>query len=225
MRARGFTLLELIVVFLIVSVLLGILIPVLTKGRESARRTACASNLNSIGKAMFMYADVPSNGEHFPAYHATATGGALPMPSLNLLYRGYIADPKVLSCPSAPVPASALSAITPTVGDQLSIGGTFLSAQSCSYGYDPDHTIYDSVATILADRKGGLQNSDNHGTNAGQNVLIGAGTVEFHDSPFAHLGSSATENLHDPDIYSPGNIRDKRGEWSEYPGLRSHIRQ
>ncbi|MCK6457305.1 MAG: type II secretion system GspH family protein [Phycisphaerae bacterium] len=54
---RGFTLIELLVVISIMSLLISILLPALSRARESARRTVCGSNLRQVGTAFWNYAE------------------------------------------------------------------------------------------------------------------------------------------------------------------------
>ena len=53
----GFTLVELLVVLGIIAVLISVLLPTLSRARESANRTQCLSNLRQIAVFMNMYAN------------------------------------------------------------------------------------------------------------------------------------------------------------------------
>ncbi|AHF90525.1 N-terminal cleavage protein [Opitutaceae bacterium TAV5] len=56
-NTRAFTLIELLTVIAIIGILAAIIIPVVGKVRQSARRASCLSNIRQIGTAIFLYAD------------------------------------------------------------------------------------------------------------------------------------------------------------------------
>jgi prepilin-type N-terminal cleavage/methylation domain-containing protein len=93
---RGFTLIEMIVVIAILLLLMGLLIPVLSRARAEGRRAACKSNLSQLAKAIHMY--VTDHQSTYPvlASRPTVNTG---MTSLKKLLMPYIKDERLLRCP------------------------------------------------------------------------------------------------------------------------------
>jgi prepilin-type N-terminal cleavage/methylation domain-containing protein len=120
-KENGFTLVELLVVIGIIALLLGVLVPVLSKARREALRTVCRSNLKSIGIGFRMYLDDNSN----------VMPPATNMPSLKLnndppitkFILPYLSEPKTFECPL-------------DKGQQSTTGQKYFVTESSSYAYN-----------------------------------------------------------------------------------------
>lgn len=98
-KRHGFTLIELLVVIAIIAILAAILFPVFAQARESARKTACVSNVKQLSTGVMMYAQ--DYDEYMPY------GYMYNLPSTSQLWywqdmvQPYIKNYGVYTCPSA----------------------------------------------------------------------------------------------------------------------------
>ena len=96
----AFTLVELLVVIGIITLMIGILMPMLSAARESANRTKCLANLRSIGQGLRLYAD--ASKDWLPNSNKARTVNDYDMTNAVLvaLNRDYLKAPAVFHCPA-----------------------------------------------------------------------------------------------------------------------------
>ncbi len=95
MKVKHFSVIELLVVITVIVVLAGMLLPMLSKSREKARRVNCAGNLKCTGLALLMYSG--ENSGFFP----NPNGPGNNLEPLNT--DGILTDGKIYGCPSATI--------------------------------------------------------------------------------------------------------------------------
>jgi prepilin-type processing-associated H-X9-DG protein/prepilin-type N-terminal cleavage/methylation domain-containing protein len=96
----GFSLVELLVVIGIIALLIGLLLPAVSKAREQGKRTACLANLRSLGQSLYTYAHdnrgfLPNHNP--PGVYVSYTGANTAMVAF---YKGWVKMPGVFWCPS-----------------------------------------------------------------------------------------------------------------------------
>ncbi len=112
-RHIAFTLIELLVVISIIAILISILLPALSKARQSGQATKCAANLHHVGQAMASYL-TENNGVFPPGYVYPDENGDWSTDNQNpshpygyihwsyFLYSGGQAPEESFQCPTIP---------------------------------------------------------------------------------------------------------------------------
>ncbi len=212
MKRKGFTLIELLVVIAIIAILAAMLLPVLAKAREAARRASCLSQVRQIGLAARMYADQNKNylprvstGSEDPDAYEVLGGFGL------LTYTNYLDDARVLMCPSdgkiSEDPFDPDDFEIPTSAPSDADDGIPVR-ENCSYSMDYSSGVKmssDPSTAMLSDNPDGDSNSLIHGQKRGggegegQNVYRLGGDAKWFLTPV----NEPDDNIFAPDTGSP----------------------
>ena len=158
-KTSSFTLIELLVVIAIIAILAGMLLPALSRARESAKSIICVGNMKQIGMYCQNYRD-RMNGK-FPQYNYynwpicfMITEGALSGPSIDPRYEkikdifGVMKKKGIAWCPSGEVRWAAQDTGTP------------VSPESVTSPFDriSKYTVYTHYAQLAPNGTGGVCN-------------------------------------------------------------------
>src|SRR5688572_27997365 len=181
-RAGAFTLVELLVVMGVIAVLIGLLLPVISKAREHSKRTKCIANMRSIGHALFGYAN--TYRDRLP--NGNPRGVWIDYDGSNRVMADFadeLKEARVFHCPSdaSGVPERIVTA------DQTLPDSARVSYEFYSLYFPPEHgpllTRLRGRAPLAWDIEGGSavpHRDQNHGSRGG-NVLFADGHVAWTD--------------------------------------------
>lgn len=212
-EAAGFTLIELLVVISIISLLISILLPALSKARESARIITCGSQMRQQGYAFEMYM-----GDYAGRVPNAYAGSAASPSYSSLIYVGntgqfstYASLTTSMRLLSRYLGATGTNDLVPAAhcpGDTIPYNAyaNFHTATGTSYMYNIRDTVRglvygpDKVATI--DKRSGILFSEINvpsrfvtGGDYGGTIVAVFGTGIFASEPQVRL-------WHDPDKYN-----------------------
>jgi prepilin-type N-terminal cleavage/methylation domain-containing protein len=180
-RRTGFSLVELLVAIAIIAVLIGILLPVLNRVRESSRRTVCLANLRTIGQCIVMYANdsrdrLPNNNP--PGVWDSYAAAAVLVEFAN----EHVKSPRVFHCPGDSDPAPEFI----TTADYFVPNSARTSYEFYSVFWAPEYgpkLVRIPQAPLAWDFDGGSRVPtpvQNHGVKGG-NVVYGDGHADWQE--------------------------------------------
>ncbi|HAK94209.1 MAG TPA: hypothetical protein DCM87_04200 [Planctomycetes bacterium] len=172
-KIYGFTLVELLVVILIISVLASFLVPAVFKAKDKLYRTQCMNRLRSIGQMAMLYAD--DNKQWFPV---AATDEPRAHESLQLIVNTMkdARDPDMYICPAsndAPVEGWNEDSEEPFILDEDSVSYAWRNKKLRSSGGAGSKTC------LGADNSIAISDEINENHQDGINMLYIDGAVKF----------------------------------------------
>jgi prepilin-type N-terminal cleavage/methylation domain-containing protein len=125
--AVAFTLIELLVVIAVIALLAALLLPVLSRTKESGRATACLSNLRQTGLALQLY--VQDNNNRLPVMRDRPLSATNQLPVPDQVLSNQLGNVRVLWCPSDHWPTDR-ARLAPRAGP------TYFQQTGCSYSWN-----------------------------------------------------------------------------------------
>lgn len=172
--SSGFTLIEVLVVASIISLLIAVLLPSLSRARERARMATCLSNLRMLGTAQVMYANDGKDKLPNANRPQTLDDEERNTAVAQSLLRKYLKAPAVFHCPADRDPAPrAIETVSYTEPNSARVSYDFYSFWWYPE-YGPQLTQI-KLAPLSWDLDGGSPKPtwlQNHGVKGG-NVVFG----------------------------------------------------
>ena len=223
----AFTLIELLVVIAIIGVLAGLLLPVFSKARSRADRTACANQLHQVQVTLTCYA-LDHDGAVPLGYRGgrkqwntmVYSGTSTNFPLFGQLYKaGLMDDPKVFYCPAERAPEQAFNTPQnpwPPGTPGVNVQGGYASNPLVDWGYaekPPFMPQMDQLpfVPLLADGAGLPERLDSRHRD-GVNVAFSDGSLRWVKRPVFALPLSQCVGLSPSNNVYQGQVWELLGE-------------
>jgi prepilin-type N-terminal cleavage/methylation domain-containing protein/prepilin-type processing-associated H-X9-DG protein len=154
---QAFTLIELLVVIAIIAILASLLLPALSKAKQSAKATQCLNNMRQVMIAAKLYSDDNSGGmiplwieagvPGYATWNYDGTSWVMDNPQYlwwtdNLRLGKYAPAQNVFSCPVLSVPATAAHGSSTSSNYCLGIGMSYPEYGRIEEGNVSDYPVY-----------------------------------------------------------------------------------